>query len=152
MSYTRLIYHIVFRTKDSRRAITIEHERELYRYIWGFVRSRGAVLGRIGGMPDHIHLLVEIPPEQAVSDFVKSLKLSANHYLQHHKDVFPQFCGWARGYCALSYSVNEREKIVNYIMKQKVHHRTRSFVDELKVMLEESKIQYNQDYLLDDGL
>ena len=150
MSYTRLIYHIIFRTKDSEPTIAERYEEDLYRYIWGIVKNKGGVLGRINSMPNHIHLLVELPPDVCVSDFVRSLKLSTNNFMQQHAEQFPRFRGWARKYCALTYGVSEREKIVNYIKGQKQHHRTVSYEDELKNLLEEFGVQYDKTYLMHD--
>ena len=81
MSYTRLLYHIVFRPRSSRPVITIAYEEMLYRYLWGFVKNKGGVLYRIGGMPDHVHMLVQIPPTLALSDFMHDLKLSVNKFM-----------------------------------------------------------------------
>ena len=60
MSYTNLIYHIVFRTYRSVLSIEEAHERELYAYIFGYAKHHRAKLYRVGGMPDHIHLLIKI--------------------------------------------------------------------------------------------
>ncbi|CAM2933353.1 transposase IS200 like family protein [Glaesserella parasuis 174] len=75
MSYTRLLYHIVFRTKYGLPTIVEEHEEILYRYIWGYVKEQGVVLYRINGMPDHLHLFVELKATINVADFVKHLKI-----------------------------------------------------------------------------
>lgn len=147
MSYTRLIYHIVFRTRESLPTINEQHETELYRYIWGLVRNKGGVLGRINGMPDHIHMLVELPADQNVSDFVRTIKISTNNFCKAHADLFPHFQGWAKKYCALTYGINEREKIVNYIKGQKEHHKKESFPEELERMLQEFHIKYDERYL-----
>ena len=53
MSYTNLIYHLVFRPRSSAPVISLEHAEGLYRYIWGFVKEKGALLYRIVGMEDH---------------------------------------------------------------------------------------------------
>lgn len=58
MSYTQLIYHIVLRTHRSERTLSEAHERDLYNYMYGFVRNNQGVTYRIGGMPDHVHLPV----------------------------------------------------------------------------------------------
>ncbi len=150
MSYTHLLYHIVFRTKRSQKVIVEEHERELYRYMYGFIRGKGCLLYRINGMPDHIHLLVSLPPTFCVAEFVKGLKLSSHHYLKEHKSLFPHFEDWAVGYCALTYSANECEKIRQYIIKQKEHHRVHSFAEELASLLKEQGVDYDTTYFLRD--
>ena len=89
MSYIKLLYHIVFRPKNSIPAIPIEHEEILYRYIWGFIKNKSGILNRIGGMPDHIHLLVQIPPTLSLADFMRDLKTSTHRYMYEQKDKFP---------------------------------------------------------------
>lgn len=74
MSYTRFLYHIIFRTRNGKNSIPEQHEKELYAYIMGIINNKKSKLYRIGGMPNHIHLLVDIHPTIAVSDFVKELK------------------------------------------------------------------------------
>ncbi|WP_150538677.1 IS200/IS605 family transposase [Actinobacillus vicugnae] len=149
MSYTKLLYHVVFRTLQSVPAIEIEYEKELYSYIWSFCQQQKCTLHRINGMPDHLHLLVEIHQSMAVADFVKQLKNASHKWLEKHQDLFPDFYAWSKGYCALSYSEHEKEKIVNYIKNQKEHHQNVGFVDEMKAILFEAGIEINQ-YLDDD--
>ena len=75
MSYTNLIYHIVFRTYRSIPAIEEAHELEFYAYAHGYITRHRAMLYRIGGMPDHVHMLVSLPPDLAVSEFVRGAEI-----------------------------------------------------------------------------
>ena len=150
MSYTKILYHIIFRPKDSRPVINTEHEEMLYRYIWGFVKAKGAVLYRIGGMPDHIHLFVQLPATIAVADFVRDMKVSASKYMKEHKSEFPLFDAWAKSYCALSYSESEKDSVINYIRNQKQHHSRISLRDELLSLLQEQKINVDMSHFLDE--
>lgn len=135
MSYTKLYYHIVFRTLQSIPAIKEDNEKELYKYIWAFCQQQKCTLHRINGMPNHLHLLVEIHPSMGVSDFVKQLKNASHKWLEKQKHLFPDFYAWSKGYCALTYSEHEIEKIINYIKEQKEHHKTQSFMDEIKTLI-----------------
>ena len=150
MAYTNLLYHIVFRPKNSEYVITIAYEDVLYRYIWGYVTNKKGTLLRIGGMPDHIHMLVSLPPSIAISNFVHDLKLATNIFLLEHKEEFPRFKGWAKSYCALTYSKNEKDMIVNYIRNQKEHHKKVSFKDELVALVKEMGIEGDLKYLFVD--
>ena len=150
MSYTKLIYHIIFRTHNSFPCITEEYEKDLYRYIWGIVNNKNGTLLRIGGMPDHIHMLVEIPANIAVSEFVKSIKISSGNYLRSQMTHFPDFRGWAKKYCALTYSDKDKNVIINYIKGQKDHHKVKSFAQEYKEILEKSGIDFDSKYLFLD--
>ena len=84
MSATVIIYHIVFRPKNSRPVIDIAHEECLYRYIWRYVTEKKGFLHAVGGMPDHIHMLVELPANIAVADFVRDLKTSTSKFLTYN--------------------------------------------------------------------
>ena len=89
MSYIRSLYHLVFRTRNSATALTLEHSEELYRYIWGFCKKRKCVLLRINGMEDHLHLLFRLHPEIALSAFVHDLKIASGNWLRLHKNLSP---------------------------------------------------------------
>ncbi len=138
MSYNKNLYHIVFRTHASQRTIVEKNERKLYAYILGFCDKYQVKLYRIGGMPDHIHMFVAIEPALAVADFIRELKKSSSHFASEHRDLFPMFEGWGRTYCCLSYSVRDKDMVVNYIKNQKEHHKKLSFADELKCLLSEA--------------
>jgi REP element-mobilizing transposase RayT len=150
MAYTNLLYHIVFRPKNSESVIPIDKEELLYRYIWGFVKNKKGVLYRIGGMPDHIHILVQLSPTIAISDFVRDLKIASGLFLENNKSYFPKFKGWARSYCAITYSKSEKDIVINYIKNQKEHHRKRTLHDELLELLREADIDVDMTYFLKD--
>ena len=148
MAYTRGLYHIVIRTKDSVPAIAETHERDLYHYIYAFCNNRKCWVYRIGGMPDHFHLLMDIHPTLSISDFIRELKVSTHHFMKEHKDMFPYYRSWNSGYCALSYSDSDIETVKEYIKNQKVHHKGLSVTDELRKMLTERGIVINEEYFL----
>ena len=148
MSYVSLIYHIVLRTKRSLPAISESHERELYMYIYTFIRSHGCVLHRIGGMPDHIHLLMELRPTIALSDFMRDLKTATSKFMKAHRDtLFPQFDGWESEYYASTVSKDGVDSVKQYIIGQKEHHRVSSFRDELLRLCRERGIEVDERYL-----
>lgn len=145
MSHTQLLYHIVFRTKYSQRTICEGHEKDLYCYMWGIVKAQKGVLHRIGGMPDHIHLLIQLPPTVAIADFVRDLKTASTTYIKAHKTFFPAFDGWGKSYFATTHSYSSKDKVIEYIKGQKEHHKRVTLNDEVLQLF-----QYNgmaQDYV-----
>ncbi|MEG2242100.1 MAG: transposase, partial [Muribaculaceae bacterium] len=86
---------------------------------------------RIGGMPDHIHLLVDIHPTISVTEFVRKLKESASKWLRSQSN-FPDFDGWGESFAAFSYSHKDVDIIINYIKNQKTHHQKVCFADEYR--------------------
>ncbi|MDR1678952.1 MAG: IS200/IS605 family transposase [Prevotellaceae bacterium] len=150
MSYTRLLYHIVFRTKYGKPTIPEEHEKELYAYIMGIINNKKSKLYRIGGTENHLHLLVDIHPTFAVSDFMRELKEYSSKWLGQNPD-FPDFEAWAVSFAAFTYNLNDKQTIIDYIKNQKEHHKTVSFEDEYRQFLIENGIEIDDRYFLKDS-
>ncbi|MCQ2287886.1 MAG: IS200/IS605 family transposase [Muribaculaceae bacterium] len=129
--------------------INEQHERELYGYIYGLCLNKNCKLFRIGGMPDHIHMLISIPPDIAVSQFVQVLKTESSKWLKTSQS-FPHFMGWANGYAVFSYAYRDLEMIKGYIMRQKEHHKSISFSGEFKNLLVEHGKNPDEDRFLED--
>jgi putative transposase len=144
-SYRRILFHLVFRTKNSRKTINQKYNKELYAYIIGFTRNKDSFLYQINGMEDHLHILCELTPKIALADFMRELKTSTSTWMKQ-TGKFPAFEGWADGYAGLTYSWRDKEKIINYIKNQQEHHKVRSFEDELRVLLKENGIEINELY------
>ena len=151
MSYTTSYYHIIFHTLHNKPAIVEEHEKELYRYIWGLCRNKRVFLHRVGGMPNHLHLMVNLPPSLSVADFVRELKTSTNTWLKSNHS-FPLFEGWSTGYAGLSYGRNDVERVVNYIKNQKRHHQGISFADEIRTLFKENGMEIQESYFSRDWI
>lgn len=149
MSYIQSIYHIVFRTYRSERTIDAEHERELYAIIMKQTENLKAKLIRIGGMPDHIHLLVSLPPDLSPAKYVQAIKTFTSKWLRE-SPVFPNWNGWGKEYAAISYNERDKDTIVNYIRNQKEHHKIVSFEEEYRAFLIENGIIINEEYFLKD--
>lgn len=134
MSHISLTYHLVFSTYKRRQTIHIAHDRELYKFIYDFSVARNVRVWRIGGMPDHIHILCDIPPTQSVAGFVKLLKTESSKYMRSNPH-FPYWEKWAEGYGGFTVDSDSRVERIHYIMSQKTHHVVRSFMDEYRDML-----------------
>ena len=126
MSYIQSLHHIIIRTKSNENVIPNEHSEELYRYAWGYVKSKKSFLYRINGMPDHIHLLVGIHSTIALADFVRELKTSTNKWLKTNRDKYPQFHIVGEKYAAFTIRYQEKETTIEYIKNQREHHKKRT--------------------------
>ena len=144
-SYRQLLYHIVFRTKNGNKTLTLAHSDELYKYIWGIIKNKNGYLYRINGMEDHIHILSDLHPTIALADYVWDINTASSIWLKECGN-FPQFEGWADGYCGLTYAFSDKEAIVNYIKNQREHHITTTFEEEYRNLLEEHGIEVNEKY------
>ena len=144
-SYKQILYHIVFRTKSSQKTINQKHARELYAYIMGYIKNKQGFLYRINGMEDHIHILCSLHPSLALADFMRDMKSSSSKWIKE-ANKFVGFNGWADGYAAFTLSWSDKDMIVNYIKNQQEHHKKKTFEEELKRLLEEFGIQYDEKY------
>ena len=149
MSYTKLIYHTVFRTKYNAPAIDMAYERDLYAYMAGIVRNLSSTLLCINGMPEHLHLAVDMSPMISISDFMKTLKGSSSKWLANNPN-FPLFRGWGEGYAAFSYSIAEKDTVCAYIRRQKEHHLEESFVDEYRQFIIRHGCSIDERYFMKD--
>lgn len=100
-------------------------------------------------MPDHIHILVSLPPELAVSEFVRGLKYATNKWLKENP-AFPAFSGWGEGYAAFSYSKDQIPIVKQYIINQKEHHHQVSFAEEYRKFILENGGIIDEKYFLKD--
>ncbi len=151
MPYTQCLYHIVIRTRHSLPAITPEHERDVYHNIYSYCQHKGCKLLRVGGMPDHIHIFIDLHPTLSPSAFVHDLKIHVSHYLKERRDLFPRFEGWSKSYCAISKSYDEKETVIRYIKGQKEHHKRVPLGEELRTLLAATHIEIDERYFLNDA-
>jgi len=149
-AYRQILYHIVFRTKESEKTLHQEHQADLFQYIWGIIKNKNCVLFRINGMEDHIHILCDLHPSIALADFIREIKISSSKWIKA-SGFFPYFKGWGVKYCALTYSYKERDIVINYIKNQQEHHKKESFQDEIKRLLKEHGIEMDEKWFWVDG-
>jgi len=145
-SYTNLVYHIVFSTKDRRPLIKADHQVRLYDYIGGTIRAAGGISLELNGTEDHVHLLAKLRPDRALSDVLRDLKANATGWMH---DVFLSLknFSWQRGYGAFSVSYSNVEEVRHYIARQKEHHQKISFRDEFIQFLRANGIEYDERYI-----
>jgi REP element-mobilizing transposase RayT len=147
-TFSNLLYHVVFSTKNRSPLIHPESRESLYAYMGGILRGEGGILLEIGGMPDHVHLLAKIKPDIAVAMMVKTVKGKSSKWVNEEKRPEQQRFEWQEGYGAFSVSASHVDRVRRYIRNQEEHHRRVSFRDELITLLERHGISYDERYLL----
>ncbi len=142
-TFTCLKYHITFSTKDRRPSITREMQLRLFEYLGGMIRERRSILYEIGGVADHIHMLVRLHPSLAVASFLRELKSSSSGWIHR---TFPdeRSFAWQEGYGAFSVSQSQVDKVGAYIQNQFEHHKRYSFQDEFRGLLRAHEIDYDE--------
>ena len=145
-TYTKLIYHIVFSTKERIPLIAPEIRDRLYEYLGGVIRGEKGSLMEIGGMPDHVHILARFGAAIAVSEMLKRIKGSSSHWLSQETGTW---FAWQAGYGAFSVSESQVAAVRKYIQQQEEHHKRISFKDELISLLRKHRIEFDEGDLFD---
>ncbi len=145
-THTKILYQVVFSTKNRDTTLNNPERKKLYEFIWGVLKNNKCHLYRIGGIENHIHILFSLHQGVALSSLVKDIKLSSSDYILKNR-LFKRFTGWQEGYGAFTYSDDSKEYLIEYIKNQEEHHRHKSFKEELIEMLEKNNIEYDMKYL-----
>jgi putative transposase len=145
-TYTNLLYHVVFSTKERRQFIVPAIEAELHGYLGGIVKGLEGRLLEVNGAADHLHLLLKLPPKISMSDAVRVIKANSSKWLNEEKSKLRKF-GWQDGFSAFSVSESQVGRIQGYIRNQKQRHRRMSFQDELLALLAKHRVEYDEKYL-----
>jgi putative transposase len=146
-TYTQILYQIVFAPKNREHVLVRNNRHELYKYIAGILNNKRCHLYRIGGISDHIHIVTHLHPTIALATLVKDIKIASTEYIKKDK-LFPGFLGWQDGYGAFTYNIDEKDKLIEYVINQEEHHKTKSFREELIELLNEHGIGFDEKYLL----
>ena len=139
-SYRQLLYHFVFRTKNSRPTIKQDHVNELYAYITGIIVNKNSHLYCINGVENHLHILTDLQPSIAPMVFIKEVKVSSSMWMKRN-DLFPLFDGWSVGYGSFTCSYKDLGRLIEYVKNQQEHHKKVTFEDEYRSLLIESGIK-----------
>lgn len=148
---SNLTYHIVFSTKFREPFITPELRSVLYPYIGGIVRNKGGVLIRMGGVADHLHMVVRLRPDIALSDMVRLVKANSSKWANERGIEGGERFAWQAGYGAFTVSPSQLPALIEYVERQEEHHRVRPFRDEYVAILEKHGVEYDEGYLFDEA-
>lgn len=145
-SFTCLHFHIVFSTKHREPRITPEIQPRLYEYLGGILRSQNSKLIAAGGIADHVHLLVSLSKQLAISDALRDLKANSSGWIHDTFDDQKSFA-WQAGYGAFAVSYSAIDDVKRYIANQAEHHRTKTFQEEFVEFLKRHHLEYDERYL-----
>ena len=147
-TFSQLYIHIVFSVKGRENLIHAKWKDELYKYVCGIVNGNHQKVYAIGGMPDHIHLLVSIKPDISISELVRDIKSNSSKWINNKKFVLGKF-QWQEGFGAFSYAQSQIDVVINYINNQEQHHTKKSFKEEYVELLQKFKIDFDEKYLFE---
>lgn len=145
-TYTSLYYHVVFSTKKRKPLIGTGIRERLWAFLGGIARENKMKALCVGGMEDHIHLLIMAPPTLAPSKMVQWVKGGSSKWIH---DTFSQMhnFAWQDGYGVFTVSKSQVPDIIRYIQGQGEHHRVKTFQEEYLLFLQKHEIEYDERYV-----
>jgi len=145
-SYVAIYVHLVFGPKFDSPNLPAHIRPRLHAYLATIIRSRKVQPISINGPADHVHILTPLPKHQACQDFLRDLKANSSRWLH---EQFPEMSAfqWQDGYSSFSVSPSGLDPLKRYIANQEEHHREKSFREELRGLLDEYRIDYDERYL-----
>ncbi len=147
-TFTKLLYHVVFSTKDRETLIGADLRPELYKYIGGIIRGERGTLLEIGGMADHIHVVARFRADVSVAEMARLIKCNSSKWANERPDRRFRF-EWQSGYGAFTVSESQLESVRHYVQGQEDHHQKRTFKEEFVAMLTKHGIAYEERHLWD---
>ena len=146
MSKVKSLHHIIINTKNRSMTINAEHREDMYRFITSIIKRNKCVLYRIGGIENHIHILLDLNPTVSLSHLMWDIKRSSSDWAKQ-SGLFPMFNGWGKEYGAFSISETHRDALINYIMNQPEHHGRVTFEQEYRHISEVNGMSWHEQML-----
>lgn len=143
-TYSNLLYHVVFSTKDRASLMAKQIRPELFAYLGALVKELDGIPLIINGVDDHIHLLISLPPAVSPSDAMRFIKSNSSRWLS--EKTGSDF-GWQKGFGIFSVSRSGANAVVDYIRDQEIHHEKRDFREEFLTMLVKHGVEFEEKYL-----
>ncbi len=146
MSYISSYFHCVFSTKERRPFITAELRDRLWPFLGGIARQNTMKAIEVGGVEDHVHILLSLPATMTVAKAVQLIKGGSSKWIHENFSDQRDFA-WQQEYSAFSVSVSRLDKTIEYIRGQAAHHRKMTFQEEYMALLKKHRIEYDERYL-----
>ena len=143
-SYSSNRVHVIFSTKERKECISDDFQPKLWAYMAGIAHNQGFEAMIIGGVRDHVHALVVLPPTLPLAKAVQFLKGSSSKWINETTGEF----AWQEGYGAFSVSASQTADVVRYIQKQREHHERQSFEEEFVEFLKKYGLPYASAHIL----
>ncbi|HLZ39775.1 MAG TPA: IS200/IS605 family transposase [Candidatus Sulfotelmatobacter sp.] len=146
-SYSSNRIHIIFSTKDRRPCLADDLQPKLWAYMAGIAHNQGFDAIIIGGVQDHLHALVLLPPTLPLAKAVQFLKGSSSKWINDTNATGNSFA-WQEGYGAFSVSASQTQDVIRYIQNQHSHHEKKKFDEEFLGFLKKYGVSYDPKHVL----
>jgi REP-associated tyrosine transposase len=147
-SLSKVILHIIFSTKDREPWLGSDVRLRVHAYLATICRDLGAELAHVGGVSDHVHIVITLPRTLSQAQLIEQIKKVSSKWIKSLDARYRGFF-WQRGYGAFSVSPSQLEAVLQYVDAQQEHHRTRSFQEEYRELLRKHGVDFDERYAWD---
>jgi len=147
-SYKIHFFHLIWSTQSRKPLISPEIKEHLYPYMGGIIKNLNGTLLEIGGMPDHVHLLIHMNNLDKYSYFIRDVKCESSLFINKKFDLPSKFA-WQKGFASISASFSLVDRIRNYIKNQEQHHKKFTFEEEFIKFLNDQNIPFDKRFVFD---
>jgi REP element-mobilizing transposase RayT len=145
-TFTQIYIQVVFAPEGRQNLIQRTWKEQLQKYITGIVTEHQQKMIAVNCMPDHVHLLVGLKPDKALSDLVGAIKASSSNFINRQKWVLGRFT-WQEGFGGFSYSHSQLTTVIRYIQNQEQHHARKSFQQEYQAFLKKFAVPHDERFV-----
>lgn len=147
-TYTQLNIHGVFCVQGRENFLLDRFRPELFKYISGTLKNLNQFPLAVNGYKDHVHIFFELHPASSISTILQEVKSNSSGWINRNRFLSGKF-SWQSGFGAFSYSRSQRDNVINYIMKQEMNHKGKSFKNEYLDLLKKFDVDFNEAYLFE---
>lgn len=146
-TYTQILYHLILSSKDQQPFLNRKNQNSLYNYIEQILKKKFCRIYIVGGSGNHIHIVFHLHPTESLACLVKDIKETSFFMMKHERHLYSDFTEWQSGYNGFTYHISAKGDLIRYVRNQKKLHKLESYKDEIKRLLKENKVNYNEKFL-----
>jgi putative transposase len=147
-SLCKVILHIIFSTKNREPWLDSDVRPRMHSYVATICRDLAAEFVHVGGMADHVHVVITLPRTLSQAELIEQIKKTSSKWIKALDARYRGF-SWQRGYSAFSVSPSQLEAVLEYVDTQQEHHRTRTFRAEYRELLRRHGVGCDERYVWD---
>jgi len=145
-TFTQIYIQVIFAVQNRESNIPKNKKEELNKYITGIITNKGQKVIAINGTTNHVHILIGLRPNLALSDLIRDIKANSSAFINHQNWLHGKF-KWQEGFGGFSYGHSQLDRIIKYIANQEQHHKRKSFKEEYFEFLDKFKVEYKEEYV-----
>jgi putative transposase len=144
-THLSLHFHVVFSTKDREPYFAPSIRPRIHEYMVGIVATAGGYAHAVGGIGDHVHVLMGLEATHSLAQVMQRLKSVSSRWI--HDELRMAGFKWQEGYGGFTVSPTNVPRVRKYVLNQEEHHRTKTFQEEYVQLLKRGMVKYDEKYL-----